>query len=113
MTEIARKDVDNKQLFYQPYSNEDFEKVAQESELDADIRMWPATILQEFASQHPYAFQATAPEIEFEKIDEKTGSAFGAIILRKPYQVTGLGSPRERLEQEPEKVAVPVIIENF
>jgi hypothetical protein len=113
VAEIPRRDAANQELSYAPYTNGDFPKIAQESELSQDIRDWPATILQEFASQHPYAFQATAPEIEFEKIDEKTGTAFGAIILRKPYQVTGLGSPRERLEQEPEKVAVPVIIENF
>jgi hypothetical protein len=111
--DIARKDALNQELVYRPYGNDDFEKVAQEIELGQDVREWPATILQEFASEHPYAFQTTAPEIEFERIDEKSGTAFGAIILRKPYQTQGLGGAGERLEQEPEKVAVPVIIESF
>jgi hypothetical protein len=111
--EILRKDANNESLSYSPYTSADFEKSATEVDLSQDIRDWPATILQEFASEHPYAYQQTSPEIEFEKIDEKTGSAFGAIVLRKPYQVTGLAQPRERLEQEPEKVAVPVIVENF
>lgn len=100
-------------LEYRPYGPADFEKTGQEVELSQDVREWPAVILQEFASEHPYAYQASAPEIEFEKIDEKTGSAFGAIILRKPYQVTGLGSPQERLESEPQKVAVPIVVEGF
>lgn len=113
MLDIPRNDAKSEKLSYSPYTNGDFTKVAQEIELAQDVREWPAVILQEFASEHPYAFQNTAPEIEFEKIDEKAGCAFGAIILRKPYQVTGLGGPRERLEQEPEKVAVPIIVENF
>jgi hypothetical protein len=111
--DIPRKDAADSQLFYTPYGEDDFEKIAQDLELSQDVRDWPPAILQEFASSHAYAFQATAPEIEFEKIDEKTGCAFGAIILRKPYQVTGIGGPSERLEQEPEKVAVPIIIEGF
>jgi hypothetical protein len=111
--DIPRKDAANSQLYYEPYGAADFEKTAQDLELSQDVRDWPPAILQEFASAHAYAFQATAPEIEFEKIDEKTGCAFGAIILRKPYQVTGLGGPQERLEQEPEKVAVPIIVEGF
>lgn len=111
--DILRKDAANTQLYYEPYGKGDFEKTAQEVELSQDVRDWPAAILNEFASEHPYAFQATAPEIEFEKVDEKTGCAFGAIILRKPYQVSGLAGPRERLETEPEKVAVPIIVENF
>lgn len=111
--DIARKDAADSQLFYEPYGAADFEKVANDVELSQDVRDWPPAILQEFASEHAYAFQASAPEIEFEKVDEKSGCAFGAIILRKPYQVTGLGGPQERLEQEPEKVAVPIIIESF
>lgn len=100
-------------LSYSPYTNKDFTKTAQEIELSQDVRDWPAAIITEFASQHPYAFQQSAPEIEFEKIDEKTGSAFGAVILRKPYQVPASAGPRERLETEPEKVAVPVIVEEW
>ncbi len=100
-------------LSYRAYTNQDFEKSAQSIEVSSDVRDWPSQILTEFASEHPYAFRASAPEIEFEKIDEKSGCAFGAIILRKPFQVTGLSGPRERLEQEPEKTAVPIIIENF
>lgn len=111
--DIPRKDRLNQALYYEPYGTRDFSKVAQEATLPNQVAQWPAVILNEFASQHPYAFQASAPEIEFEKVDERRGSAFGAIILRKPYQVTGLGSPPERLEQEPEKVAVPIIIDNF
>lgn len=111
--DIPRSDVMNEALSYSPYTNKDFTKVAQEIELAQDVREWPASILQEFASEHPYAFQNSAPEIEFEKIDEKSGCAFGAIILRKPFQVTGLGGQRERLESEPEKVAVPIIVEEF
>jgi hypothetical protein len=111
--DIPRKDATDQELVYRPYGDGDFEKVAQEIELGQDVREWPATILQEFASEHPYAFQVSAPEIEFERIDEKSGTAFGAIILRKPYQTNGLGGPGERLEAEPEKVAVPVIIEAF
>lgn len=112
MVDLPRMDAQNKALFYTPYGPADFEKDAQEQKLSQDVREWPALILQAFASQHPYAFQSTAPEIEFEKIDEQSGSAFGAIILRKPYQVSGYG-PQERLEVEPEKVAVPIIIEAF
>jgi hypothetical protein len=111
--DIMRKDAADSQLYYEPYGAADFEKTAADIELSQDVRDWPPAILQEFASEHAYAFQASAPEIEFEKVDEKTGTAFGAIILRKPYQVTGLAGPNERLEQEPEKVAVPIIIEAF
>lgn len=111
--DIPRMDSADKELCYKPLGNDDFLKTAQEIELGQDVREWPASILQEFASEHPYAFQGTAPETEFEKVDEKTGTAFGAIILRKPYQVNGLGGPKERLENEPEKVAVPIIIENY
>lgn len=111
--DIPRMDAADQELCYKPLGKEDFLKIAQEIELGQDVREWPASIIQEFASEHPYAFQGSAPEIEFEKVDEKTGTAFGAIILRKPYQVNGLGGPKERLEQEPEKVAVPVVIEDF
>ncbi len=110
---IDPKESSDAPLEYRPYGPRDFEKTGQELQLDQDVRSWPAQILQEFASEHPYAYQATAPEIEFEKIDEKTGCAFGAIVLRKPYQVNGMGGGQERLETEPEKVAVPVVIENF
>lgn len=106
-------DEPGEKLSYHPYTKDDFDKVAQSIELSSDVRDWPSQILTEFASEHPYAFRASAPEIEFEKIDDKTGCAFGAIILRKPFQVTGLSGPRERLEQEPEKTAVPIVIENF
>lgn len=111
--EIPRNDAAGAELYYKPYTNADFEKVGQEVTLPQNIQEWPAQIIQAFASQHSYAYAGSAPELEFEKVDERSGTAFGAIILRKPYQVTGLGGPRERLEQEPEKVAVPVIIENF
>jgi hypothetical protein len=110
---IDPKEGSDAPLEYRAYGPSDFEKNGQELQLDQDVRSWPAQILQEFASEHPYAYQATAPEIEFEKIDEKTGHAFGAIVLRKPYQVNGMGSGQERLEAEPEKVAVPVVIEAF
>lgn len=100
-------------LEYRAYGPADFEKAANELKLDADVRSWPVQILQEFAAQHPYAYSVSAPEIEFEKIDENAGCAFGAIVLRKPYQVTGLGSPQERLETEPKKLAVPIVVENF
>jgi len=111
--DIPRRDAKDEELSYRPYGRGDFPKTAQDAQLPQNVQEWPAAIIQAFASQHPYAYAGTAPEIEFEKVDEKSGTAFGAIILRKPYQVTGYGSPRERLEQEPEKIAVPVIIEAF
>lgn len=111
--DIPRHDAADEALYYEPYTNKDFPKTAQESQLPQNVQEWPALIIQAFASQHPYAYTGSAPEIEFEKVDERSGCAFGALVLRKPYQVTGYGSPRERLEQEPERVAVPVIVENF
>lgn len=107
------KDWSNEPVYIEPYKAGDFEKKGQTVDVSQDIASWPPVILQELASRAPYAFQSSSPEIEFEKIDDKTGSAFGAVILRKPYQTPGLGGPRERLEVEPEKVAVPIVIEAF
>lgn len=105
--------MDEDVLVYKPLGGEDFAKRASyDIELSRNVSEWPIEVIRHFAQAHPYAYVDQAANVEFQKVDEKEGHAFGAIIITSPYRVQGYEA-RERLEQEPGKIAVPVLIEKF
>lgn len=104
---------DDSTLVYEPLGPEDFKKTAgYDIELSRNTSEWPMEITKHFAMSHPFAYVDKATNVEFQKMDDKTGNAFGAIIITLPYQTQGYEA-RERLQQEPQKIAVPVVIDNF